>query len=501
VDLRTRCRGRRAARPLRPALLLVAFALALAGPTGAGTAGASPGFTFTGSGWGHGVGMSQWGARGWAEQGWSAARILTHYYSGTAVQVAPVSDDLRVLLGTGSFTLTAGGPTTLRSTGGGTVATVGTGAVVTLTRSGGGLALGGAATGWVPSLSVSPGGTPLRVSPPGYRYAHGTLVVSPDSGGGLRAVRTGLTMQQYLYGLGEMPSSWPAAALQAQAVAARTFAQRLAGRANRSSSDFDLHGGLPHQSYIGWEKEGGAMGDRWRAAVDATAGQVVAYGGVLIDAVYSASSGGHTENSEVVWVSALPYLRGVPDPADLAGGNPNASWSRTYSGEQLGAWFGVGTVTSVQVLGPLGASGRVDKATIRLVGTAGTRDVRGDSFRSTVNQRSPRAMLMSSRFTVSGGGAPPPPATPAPPLAGAVEVARAEGRRIVVGGWASGPSGPPTVRVVSTMGRQVAVRDVRADGGRWSVAWSGSPGTRRVCVTALSAGATADLGCHDVVVK
>ena len=66
------------------------------------------------------------------------------------------------------------------------------------------------------------------------------------------------------------------------------------------------------------------------------------HSGALIDAVYSASSGGHTENSEVVWVSPVPYLRGVPDPYDVGGGNPHASWTRTYTGAQLGSWFGIG---------------------------------------------------------------------------------------------------------------------------------------------------------------
>lgn len=483
-------------------MLLLAVALAALGVTfPAGVAGAGPAFTFTGSGWGHGVGMSQWGARGLAAQGWSHTQILTHYYSGTQVQGWPVSNDLRVLLGTaGTFTLTSGGTASVARQGEQPFANVGPGGTFTLSRSGNGVAVGGATSGWAPSIVVFPGG-PLRVSPPGYQYRWGVLVVSPDAGGGLRAVLVNLSMQQYLYGLGEMPSSWPDAALRSQAVAARTFAERQTSRANRWASDFDLYGGLPHQSYIGWDKEGGAMGDRWRAAVDSTANQVVTYGGQLIDAVYSASSGGHTENSEVVWVSPLPYLRGVPDLADGTGGNPHASWSRTYSGEALGAWFGLGTVTSVQILGPVGVSGRVDKATIRLVGTGGTKDVRGDTFRSTVNKNvAGSQQLMSSKFTV--GGAPAPSAPASTPLEGVVDVARADGRTIVIGGWARGPGGAPVVRVVSRMGGVTAVRETRPGAGdRWAVAWNGAPGTRNVCVTAIGGGAVRDLGCRDVVVK
>ena len=83
-----------------------------------------------------------------------------------------------------------------------------------------------------PVLVQYAGAGDLRVSPPGYSYRYGILAVGPDANGGLRAVIGGLGMQQYLYGLGEMPSSWPTEALKAQATASRTFAQkRRNGRA------------------------------------------------------------------------------------------------------------------------------------------------------------------------------------------------------------------------------------------------------------------------------
>jgi stage II sporulation protein D len=201
-------------------------------------------------------------------------------------------------------------------------------------------------------------------------------------------------MQHYLYGLGEMSSSWPMEAIKAQATASRTFAQKR--RDLRTTADFDLYGSVIHQAYTGTKFED----TRWRAAVDSTVNRVVTYNGGLIEASYSASSGGHTESSEIVWVSPLPYLRGKADPFDAVATNPHNSWSRTYTGRQLGSWFGLGTVTSVQILGNTGTSGRVDKATIRLTGTGGTRDVSGPSFRSTVNRNSPSALLMSTKFVV-----------------------------------------------------------------------------------------------------
>lgn len=486
--------SRRAVRLL--AALLTCGALCLYGSSfGAAPASAQTSFTFTGSGWGHGVGMSQWGARGMAAAGTWYTQILGHYYSGATVVTQSVSDDLKVLLAerTGTFTLVTGGTTSILGIG-----TVGPGATITLTRSGPNMVISGALSATVggPVLVQYAGAGDLRVSPPGYSYRYGILAVGPDANGGLRAVVGGLGMQQYLYGLGEMPSSWPTEALKAQATASRTFAQKR--RNGRGSADFDLYGSVLHQAYTGTKYQVPA----WTGAVDATTGRVVTHSGALIDAVYSASSGGHTEHSEVVWVSPVPYLRGVPDPYDVGGGNPHTSWTRTYTGAQLGSWFGIGTVTSVQVLGPLGVSGRVDRATIRLTGTGGTRDIAGASFRSTVNSRSPGAQLMSTKFTVGAGGGGSAGSGGGPPT-GNVHTAYADGRTIIIGGTASDPDGAPVVRVVSTMGSTRATRETRAVNGSFLVTWTGDPGTRNVCVTLLDnpGGQGVSLGCRDVVVK
>ncbi len=486
---------RRAARVVG---MMAAVVLALAGwGVSAPIAAADTTFTFTGSGWGHGVGMSQWGARGMAAQGASAGQILGHYYSGTAVTTTS-TPGIRVLLGTAAtFSLAPSGATSFTAVFGPSLGT--TAAPVTVASWGNTIVLSGGVNATAAAVIVDMNGSPMRMTPPGYRYNRGSLLLLPVGNGTVRAVLS-TSMQEYLYGLGEMPSSWPAEALRAQAIAARTYAQKKVDAAGGGGS-YDIVGGLPDQSYLGFEKEGGAMGAQWTSAVDTTSSQVVTYGGALIDAVYSASSGGHTEHSETVWVSALPYLRGVPDPADLTGGNPNAAWVRSYTGAQLGAWFGLGQVTSVQVLGPLGASGRVDKATIRLVGTGGSRDVIGSSFRSTVNASSPSAQLMSTKFTVGGGG----PAAPAPVNlpGGAIELAQASGRTIAVAGVAIDPEGAPRVRVVSTMGAEVAVREVQTVDGRWAAMWNGSPGTRNICVTLLDTptGQGVSLGCRSVAVK
>jgi SpoIID/LytB domain protein len=485
-------RGRPSAFGLCAALLLACWAVA------APAASADTSFAFNGGGWGHGVGMSQWGARGMAAQGSSANAILTHYYSGASVGPMATSQ-IRVLLATAStFTVTPGTTTSFNQLFGATVGT--TAAPVTVTNQGGTIALRGGVTGTATALVIPLGGAPLKLSPPGYRYLRGSVIITTN-GSGLRAVLAGVSMQEYLYGLGEMPSSWPAAALQAQAIAARTYAQKKVNAAAGGGS-YDIVGGLPDQSYLGFDKEGGASGAQWVGAVDTTAGQVVTYGGALIDAVYSASSGGYTEDSGTVWVNTLPYLKGVPDAPDLTGGNPNGTWTRSYTGSQLGTWFGVGQVTSVQVLGPLGVSGRVDKATIRLVGTTGTRDVIGSSFRSTVNARSPGSVLPSTKFRV--GGAAPVAPVPANTLPfGVIDLVKVDHRTILVVGRAVDPQGAPLVNVVSTMGSQVATRQVRTVDGQWVVFWTGSPGTRNICVTILDTptGQGVPIGCRTATVK
>lgn len=365
----------------------------------------------SGSGYGHGVGMSQWGARGMAADGRSAASILSHYYRGVAVGTGSVNNDLRVLLVEKSttITLTAHGTTTLSGIG-----TLGAGQSVTLARSGSSVSVTGALTGSVSGDVVvrypnSAGGA-LTVTPPGNRYRYGSLVVRPDPAGGLRAIVGELSMQQYLYGLAEMYTTWPAEALKAQAIAGRTFAQKR--RVARTTADFDLYASVTHQSYMGTKFEVPA----WTAAVDATDRVLVTHGGALIDAVYSASSGGQTENSEAVWGGTVAYLKGVADPYDTGGGNPNATWSRRYSAAELGRWFGVGTATAVDVAAPSGVSGRIDRTTVRIVGTTRTVAVTGASFRSTINSNAGSdRQLRSTRLSVVRTGAPPPTVTtPAP---------------------------------------------------------------------------------------
>ncbi|MGB9803921.1 SpoIID/LytB domain-containing protein, partial [Desulfofundulus sp.] len=140
-----------------------------------------------------------------------------------------------------------------------------------------------------------------------------------------------LGIEEYLYGVvpAEMPASWPAEALKAQAVAARSYV--LAQMGTYASQGFDVLATQGSQVYRGYDGEHPAAS----RAVDETRGLVVTYRGRPISAVFHSSSGGYTENSEDVWVSCVDYLRARPDPFDRNPQNKHYDWVRTYTADQL----------------------------------------------------------------------------------------------------------------------------------------------------------------------
>lgn len=395
---------------------------------GAPAAAAQTSFTFNGGGWGHGVGMSQYGAKGRADAGHTAAQILEAYYPGAALETRSVGGP-RVKLGdpTGSDLSTSGGPIYGTPDGGPTAVIANAGERLSLRMFGTALISQRVDNGPGPVNVLTTGGTrytiswdpgqTLSVGLTGRAYAHGSIRVIPASATYGMIVQ-GLTMQQYLYGLGEMPASWAAEALRAQAVAGRTYAaNKMAARASQTT-DWDVAASVSDQVYNGTTQSSGTNGANWVAAVDATDGQVLMSGGQPIQAFYSSSNGGHSERSDYVFTAGLPYLTATPDSFDQNSANPNASWSRTFTGDELGAWFSaagrgaVGSVTAVTIGGNVGASGRVDKATFTVTGTAGTTTMTGNQFRSAINGGSPNDRdLLSTKF---GPGLPPTPPPPPP---------------------------------------------------------------------------------------
>jgi SpoIID/LytB domain protein len=272
-DRRLRCRAHRVCRRAGalPASTLVALALAAA-PASAST------LVIEGAGEGHGVGMSQDGALGYAQHGWSDAAILAHYYTGTALGQAPVGFQVKVLVG----------------------------------------------------AKVEK--VPLE------RYVRG--VVSA-----------------------EMPSSWPAAALEAQAIASRTYALT----ADAGGSRFDVYSDTRSQMYLGVAAETAST----NAAVAATAGQIVTYAGQPAITYYFASSGGMTEDAQNSFLGSTPepWLLGVADAYETTASDWTHSISFASATARLrnlvkGSFRGIEVLTrgvsprivSAEVLGSRGAT-------------------------------------------------------------------------------------------------------------------------------------------------
>ena len=210
-----------------------------------------------------------------------------------------------------------------------------------------------------------------------------------------------IAFERYLRGIGEMPSSWPAAALRTQAVAARTFATyEVKHYGLRASCNCNLTDGANDQTYVGADKVAGPDGALWAAAVTSTAGQVVTYHGAVTQTFYAASDGGHTENIEDAWFGgnkayAVPYLRGVCDPGEYTPANPWTNWKysftlATLTGRLAPYTGGIGTVTGFPLV-VHAEGGQILRA--RVKGTGGMATVSGTDLRAALGLPEDRAWI------------------------------------------------------------------------------------------------------------
>jgi SpoIID/LytB domain protein len=394
-------------RRLTTTIAVVALLVAPAAPAAALDVDGS--VRIEGSGFGHGVGMSQHGARSMAAKGSSAADILRFYYTG--VDVGPWNTTGTLLVGLNHI-----GPNNVWRTDSYTIVnrsdsqqplTVHLGGTATLAVPAGQQAVirylpgsGGAAT---TTCSATVGATTrearcsdLRVTWPLVDAAPATFVRVARGGGlhdltlargalsfaqpadrahGNLHLRLDISMQDYLLGLNEMSSAWPEAALQAQAIAGRTFAQRFRSSV-RPFCSCNIGTTTSDQHYTGWVKEGEPnWGARWAKAVRDTDRTVVSRSGNLVTTYYSSSSGGHTEYVADIWGgNDLPHLVGKPDPhsVDAAANNAHATWTRTPTYAAFASAFGMDSVTSTRVTAE-NRSG--SPRTFELVGSSGGKDV------------------------------------------------------------------------------------------------------------------------------
>ncbi len=328
----------------------------LAAPAGADEVYPTPPdrvFTISGHGWGHGTGMSQYGALGAALGGRSAGQILDFYYPGTTDTVLAAAT-IRVLLqdaSTTSVPVAAVPNLRVRDLASDTALVLPVGpAQWRFVADAAGMHVqyltGTAWTTW-PATGTATFAGPLRFEPAPGTVLHLFLPggVARDYDGTITAVRAGattvstvntLTREQYVAGVvpRESPASWPAAALQAQAVAARTYAEHQ----RTGAGGWDICNTTMCQVYGGRTLySGGSVIDlqppSTTAATAATAGVVRTYQGAPIFAQFSASNGGYSTPNP-----SFPYLTAHPDPYDGMR-NPVHDWTAQISASDLARCF------------------------------------------------------------------------------------------------------------------------------------------------------------------
>ncbi|MGA0842235.1 MAG: SpoIID/LytB domain-containing protein [Candidatus Nanopelagicales bacterium] len=362
---------------LRGRFMLAQILILLASLLAASPAQAVPNeFTIVGSGWGHGVGYSQYGALGQAREGKTFSQILNHYYPGVAISEVGNDQNIRVGLTQGRNAVFAraesagsdntslevlidenpvanlslneilriehNGSQAVVSSGGedGRANQLGAGGKVTLRPTGDGNIMN--------VVGSSPQNNPnSALKTAGHRYRYGFIDVIFRNGGLLVANDLKLH-SEYLLGLGEMPSSWPQAALISQVITARSYAMGRKNGGIRANCNCHVYNNSTDQVFVGWSKESSSEGDNWRQAVNssfASSGNPLAltFNGSVITAYYSSSTGGRTQPTNEVWGGVRAWSQSVDDAWSLDPGlNPNHRWVARVS--QLGMANALGLV-------------------------------------------------------------------------------------------------------------------------------------------------------------
>ncbi len=344
-------------------------------------------FVVSGRGWGHGVGMSQYGAYGQALAGRTYDQILAHYYSGTTVGKAG-RKEVRVLLAEGRRAVTI-------SSGAAFFATDATGATYKLPKGALTLRVGlqlPTETGPVSAVQ------PLVLRPAkkallaldGRPY-RGKLELVPQ-GEFLRVVNV-VALESYLQGVvaGEVPFGWPAEVLKAQAVAARSYA--LANLVK--GKPFDLFSDVRSQVYLGVAGEKPAT----TQAVTSTAREVVLYAGKIATTYYFSTSGGKTASAADVFGFSVPYLVSRPDPWDKL--SPYHRWGPVVLGARtVQAKLGI-DARVVDAIGTVTPSGRI--RSLAVLTATGSETVPASVVRTALGLRSTWLTIGVLRLDRPGG--------------------------------------------------------------------------------------------------
>ena len=351
-------------------MALCALALGVAALAAPGSATAAT-WVIKGHGFGHGVGMGQWGAYGYAKHGRAYRWILGHYYRHT--KVGKTKDrKIRVLLDSGGGSVSFGKAT--RACG----HTLNRHRAYRFDQSGSSVILRSKTGRRIASCGRSgtaSGAGGIRISGKSYR---GDL--KAKASGGLLVINV-VRLDAYAKGVvpNEVPASWPQAALRAQAVAARSYAL-----ASRRSGSFDVYNDTRSQVYGGKSSEAG----RTNSAVEKTSDRIVRYRGKVALTYFSSSTGGQSESVQFGFpgASPVPYLKSVNDRYDTA--SPDHNWhfhlSQGTIESRLSGLFS-GRLKKIRVL-KRGDSPRIVRA--KVVGSRGSSRVTGPTLQARLGTKS-----------------------------------------------------------------------------------------------------------------
>jgi stage II sporulation protein D len=411
-------------RIFRPLVLVISVALIL--PSQSAALEIPVSFQVKGAGYGHGVGMSQIGARAKAIAGETATAILSYYYKDIAIEPLDDTKVLRVNIGhllTSAKMASATQDAIMQIFSGdiGDAQDIVPLAVVPVKSSLNFMILGstvlpsvvtGKKTVSIPrnrSFTVRWTGTRYLPGVDGVislthttstkKYRYGQMqfraVKAATLGYRIEVTNSVRLADEYLWGVSEVPSSWPEAALQAQAIASRTYAMSKAG-IYRSSCDCDLYGEISDQSFLGYAKEiEKGWGQFWKAAVTNTAGLTITQAGKPITAYFGSSTGGLTETAVNAWGTEKSFTQSVADISSLDPLlNPRFyQWDRTIMQSSVAAAFVLPDVVTLEIV-MKNATGTV--ATIKATSSAGIqKSLRGETFRS-------RTKIPSAYFDLVG---------------------------------------------------------------------------------------------------
>ena len=427
------------------------------------TADAAKRFTIRGAGFGHGVGMSQYGAMGYASHGWDYKAILAHYYTGTSLGVLKAPREVRVLLQSTSGSAAFSGAS---RAGGRTLTPANT--YYVRGRAGGQVELLSArgrslATVLAPLRATGPDVLTLKGRAGNGRTDgtyRGALEFRPGTFGGVNAINA-VDVDQYVKGVIplESPASWPIEALKAQAVAARTYALTT----SKAGPGFEHYPDTRSQVYGG----AGAEQPSSNLAADQTAGQLVTYQGTPVATYFFSTSGGRTEDVENTSLGdqPLPWLKSVVDEYD--GVSPKHRWG-PYRMRYRTARAKLGALVKGRFLGikvvQRGTSPRVVAADV--VGSRGRTRVDGATLRARFGLYDTWAFFTSIKTVPA-----PPPAPPEPETGGAVPIVSRVPTIAGLAGRVMPARAGERLRVERlTGGRWVRVDEARAGhGGRYRV--------------------------------